>query len=278
MEKLKKAEEIILQIKEKRKQEDIKTCFSNLKSLSDVLNDLNKIHDSIFTKIKEKLIEECNKEKEYYIEKIIFLSYNSFKDKIDIEDSRNELEQLLLDIQKSSFYQEYKNDIRIQLMEINMPRENIDFRDAITKLKILQKKFFDEYLSKDIEEDIKAYECEIANKELKEVKELLKNKEFGIVLDKMDKLLKEMTYSENFQITAENYIEALENKIEKKIEEGNKKISELEIFENFLNKNKYKLNNYKFYKEKLKALKKNKISIKQEMDVIEMGEYFFNIQ
>ena len=191
MRKLQKAEEIILEIKEKRKQEkqeDIKTCFSNLKSLSDVLNDLNKIYDSIFTKIKEKLIEECNKEKEYYIEKIIFLSYNSFKDKIDIEDSRNELEQLLLDIQKSSFYQEYKNDIRIQLMEIEMPRENIDFRDVITKLKILQKKFFDEYLSKDIEEDIKAYECEIANKELKEVKELLKNKEFGIVLDKMDKL------------------------------------------------------------------------------------------
>ena len=40
-----------------------------------------------------------------------------------------------------------------------------------------------------------------------------------------------MTYSENFQGTAENYIEILENIIGIKIEEGNKKISELEIKE-----------------------------------------------
>jgi hypothetical protein len=150
MNKLENAEKRINQIKEKRKQLDIKTCYTNLESLSNIINDLNMLNDPIYKKIKEKLIENCNKEKKLNIEYIINLSYKSFMDKIDAGESGNYLEQLLLDIQRSSFYSEYKNDVKIQLMELRMPRENKDFRDVIIKLKILQKKFFDEYLDDDI--------------------------------------------------------------------------------------------------------------------------------
>ena len=277
MQKLKDAEKRILEIEKKGNQEDIKTYFSNLKSLSDVVKDLNKIYDydSICNKNKEKLIEKCNKEKELNIKIIIDLSYSYYNcnmDQIYEGDSGNDLKQLLLDIQKSSFYQEYKNNTKIQIMEIIMPRENIDFRDVITKLKILQKKFFDKDLNKDIKEYIKNFENEIANKEIEEVGELLKNKEYGIVLDKMEKLLKEINIEENFQDTAENYVNILRNIIRTKIEDGNKEIPEFQIFEDFLNKNKYHLDNYQNYKENLKALMKCKNSIKQEMEVMEMRE------
>ena len=41
MQDLENAEKRICEIKEKRKQEDIKTCYSNLESLSNIINDLN---------------------------------------------------------------------------------------------------------------------------------------------------------------------------------------------------------------------------------------------
>jgi len=272
MQDIENIEKRICEIEEKRKQEDIKTCYSNLESLSNIINDLNKLSNSILKEIKEKLIERCNEEKKSNIKSIILLSYKSFMDKIYAEDSGNDYEQLLLDIQRSSFYPEYKNDIRIQLMELRMPRENIDFRDFIRKLKKLKKKFVDKYLDKGIDEDIKNCECQIANKELEDVKELLKNKEFGIVLNKMEKLLEEITNEENFQYIAEKYIKILENIIETKIEAGNKNIPELQIFKNFLKENEYQLDNYKDYKEKLKVLKKGKIRIKKEMDLMEVKE------
>jgi tRNA A37 threonylcarbamoyladenosine synthetase subunit TsaC/SUA5/YrdC len=63
MQDLENAEKRICEIKEKRKQEDIKTCYSNLESLSNIINDLNKLSDPILKKNKEKLIEKCNEEK-----------------------------------------------------------------------------------------------------------------------------------------------------------------------------------------------------------------------
>jgi surface antigen len=88
----------------------------------------------------------------------------------------------------------------------------------------------------------------------------------------MEKLLKEITNEENIQNTVEFCIKILENIIGLKIENGNKEIPEIHIFENLLNTNKYYLDNYQIYKEKLNSLKKGKISIKQEKNELEMGE------
>ena len=67
MQKLKDAEVKINDIKAKRKLEDIKTCYSNLQSLSDIANDLNKVCNSIMNNYKNKLLECCEKEKKMNI-------------------------------------------------------------------------------------------------------------------------------------------------------------------------------------------------------------------
>ena len=107
------------------------------------------------------------------IEYIINLSYKSFMDKIGSEDSENELQQIILEIKRSSFYSEYKNNIKIQLMELKLTSKNIDYRDMIKKLKELNENVLDEYLYNYIKEDITNCEFEMANKEFEEVKELL---------------------------------------------------------------------------------------------------------
>ena len=63
MQDIENIEKRICEIEEKRKQEDIKTCYSNLESLSNIINDLNKLSEPILKKIKKKLIEKCSEEK-----------------------------------------------------------------------------------------------------------------------------------------------------------------------------------------------------------------------
>ena len=195
MQELKIIEIRINEIKVRRKQADIKTFYSNLESYSNIVNDLNRLNDPLIKKYKDNLIENCQKEKKLNIEYIIDLSYESFMDKIFFEDSKSELQKLLLDIQRSSFYLEYKNNIKIQLMELIISRESLDYKDFIKKLKNLNENIVDEFLSKDIKDYITNCEIEIVSKELKVVKELLKKKEFGIVIDKMQKLLNEFMES-----------------------------------------------------------------------------------
>jgi len=261
MQELKNIEIKINEIKDRRKQADIKTCYSNLESLSNIANDLNKLKDLL-----TKMIENYQKEKKLNIEYIIDLSYKSFMDKIDFEESKSELQQFLLDIQKSSFYSEYKNNVKVQLMELRISRENIDYRDIIKKLKNLKENIVDEFLSKDIKDYIANCEIEIVNKELEEVKDLLKKKEFGIVIDKMQKLLKEFTNENIFQEIVENYVKILENIIEIKMQNRNKNIPEIKIFEDFLKNNRYKIDNSYNYTLKLKALKEKKNDKKKEIE------------
>ena len=271
MQKLEKAEKAINEIKDKRKQEDIKTCYANLESLSHIEDYLNKLNNRHIKGYRDKLIDNCKKEKELNIEYIINLSYKSFMDQLDSENTENELQQLVLDIQKSSFYSEYKNkNVKIQLMELMMPREKIDYRGIIKKLQYLQKKASDKYLYNDIKDDITNCEIEIANKEFEEVKELLKNKEFGTVLEKMQKLLKEITTENIKQETMENYLKILENIIETQLKNGDENTKEINIFEEFLKKNKYYIDNYHSHKKKLKALKECNIDIKEKKNIMEM--------
>ena len=272
MQKLKDAEVKINDIKAKRKLEDIKTCYSNLQSLSDIANDLNKVCNSIMNNYKNKLLECCEKEKKMNIEYIINLSYKSFMDKIGSEDSENELQQIILEIKRSSFYSEYKNNIKIQLMELKLTSKNIDYRDMIKKLKELNENVLDEYLYNYIKEDITNCEFEMANKEFEEVKELLKSKNFKVVIEKMEKLLNEIDGGNIYQDIVESYIKILENIIEDKIKNGNKKVKEIKIFEDFLKKNKYKIDNFLSYNKKLKALKEGKIDIKEERNNVELEE------
>ena len=272
MQKLEIAEKTISEIKDKRKLENIKTCYSNLESLSKIINDLKKLNDPDIKEYKKKLIDNCEKEKKLNIEYIINLSYKSFMDQIDSEDSENELPKLFTDIQKSSFYSEYKNNIKIQLMELMLPRENTDYRDIINKLQKLSTKALDEYLINDIKENITNCEIEMANKEFEKVKELLKKKEFGIVIDKMQKLLEDINTENIFQDTVENYLKILENIIETKIKNSKEGIKELNIFEKFLKEKKYRIDNYQSHKKKLKALKECNIDIKEEKNQMEMEQ------
>ena len=273
MQELKIIEIRINEIKVRRKQADIKTFYSNLESYSNIVNDLNRLNDPLIKKYKDNLIENCQKEKKLNIEYIIDLSYESFMDKIFFEDSKSELQKLLLDIQRSSFYLEYKNNIKIQLMELIISRESLDYKDFIKKLKNLNENIVDEFLSKDIKDYITNCEIEIVSKELKVVKELLKKKEFGIVIDKMQKLLNEFTEENIVQKIVENYLKFLENLIEIEKQNGNKNIQEIKLFEDFLKNNRYKIDNAYNYTIKLKALKGNKNDKKEKIEEKENSIY-----
>ena len=272
MEELKKAEKAINEIKDKRKKEDIKTCYSNLDSLSNIIQELEKLKDPPIQEYKNKLIKNCEEEKKLNIEYIINLSYKSFMEQLDSEDSEKELQQILSDIQKSSFYKEYKEkNVKIQLIELMLPGEKIGYQKIIENLNKLKDEARDVFLINDIKDSIANCEIEMANKEFEEVKELLKNKEFGTVLNKMQKLLEQITTENIKQDTMESYLKILENIIETKIKDGNGEIKEFKIFEEFLNKKKYYIDNYNSHKTKLKALKESNNNLKdQKKNMIEM--------
>jgi hypothetical protein len=99
----------------RRKQNDIKTCFNNLDSIFHIIDELNNNNNDLFNQHKEKLKVVCEEEKKANIEYIINLSYATFIDNINEE---KDFIPLLEDIQKSSFYSEYKNDDLIKKWKI----------------------------------------------------------------------------------------------------------------------------------------------------------------
>ena len=127
-----------IKIKGQINQEDIKNFYSYFTTLSDIINTLKPNYDKYNDHLKEqriKLVERCEEEKNMFIQYIIYLSYASFMENIKL---KNDIKPLLLDIQNSPFYLEYKNNEKIKEMEkiskiydiINDVKNNKNYRNA----------------------------------------------------------------------------------------------------------------------------------------------------
>ena len=134
----------------------------------------------------------CEKEKKANIDYIIELSSAAF---IDNYNSGKEFKSILLDIQKSFFYSDYKYNKKIREMEniskvfdiFNEVKEKNDYRKAYKEFIEIEKKIFNEDLKNQIEENIDECINEIVNKEISEANKFLKQKDYEFTADKMEK-------------------------------------------------------------------------------------------
>ena len=179
------------EIVEKRKLKDIKICYTNIEDINDLINKLNLLNDPIIDSKKNDLIEIYKKEKKMNINYIIDLSYLYFMNNID---SGNDYSSVLTDIQNSSFYSNYKNNLKIQKMEFYYLIEELektkDYANILIKIIEFSKNVFDLELKDEVEELIKEVEIKKINHEKNELKKLLHLEEFGKVKIKYENLLK----------------------------------------------------------------------------------------
>ena len=180
------------EIVEKRKLKDIKICYTNIEDINDLLNKLNLLNDPIIDSKKNDLIEIYKKEKKMNINYIINLSYSYFMDNID---SENDYSSVLKNIQNSSFYSNYKSNLKIQKMEFYYLIEELektkDYANILIKIIEFSKNVFDLELKDEVEELIKEVEIKKINHEKNELKKLLHLQEFGKAKIKYENLLKQ---------------------------------------------------------------------------------------
>lgn len=170
------------------------------------------------------------------------------------EDDEIEIDykSLLFNIKNSSFYQECKNYYKLKEMEIRYimieAEENNDYSSALTKLKEMEKIVFDYNLNVKIKNYIEDCQIEIANNEKKEIKKLLEKQEFDEAIKHFQKLLNNKNF---FKFTYKEYLNTLEYIIKIKIIDETKEIPEIQIYKDFLSKNKEIINNLTRYSKQL---------------------------
>ena len=122
---------------------------------------------------------------------IINLSYSYFMDNID---SENDYSSVLKNIQNSSFYSNYKSNLKIQKMEfyyiVKTLEKTNDYTNILIKIIEFSKNVFDLELKDEVEELIKEVEIK-KNNEKNELKKLLHLQEFGKAKIKYENLLKQ---------------------------------------------------------------------------------------
>jgi len=277
-------------LKEKTKLNDIKTSYSNLETLYNGKNKFEGIPDNIYNNCgtTKKATLELN---EKYIQKnisvIINESYKSFQKLQDEDDSEEILRNLVLDIQKSSFYEEYKDNFKIKSMEIDIimieAEEDEDFINAKEKLLEFDKKVYDLELKEKIEFFVDQCENNIIDKEIREINKLTFSEDFEKVFEKYDQLF--INYPNKLGDIYKDYLSLLENLIKKKIKRNEQNIIEIEKYKIFINKYKDKIDNYnkeiqkviKFEKEKFWKLEQQKVGKMEKEKEKKINEIFNKI-
>ena len=276
MEEIKSLERRLDDIKLKRKINNIKLCYSNLKDINDIMNSLKEKGNDLLKDHKQKLRKICEIERNTNIEYIIHLSYNSFVENLS---SEKDFKNLFIDIKNSSFYEEYKNknddQIREKLKEMEIIVKIFDlieeaekkknYRYAFEEFTKLQKKIYDEDLKEVLEENIENCKIGILNNETLEINKLIEQKNYEIATDKIEGLLEEFKNEYIlFEDLSRIYLDILEERIEIKKKEGENFEIEIEKFQKFIKKNKDNLDDYDVYKKKLINFKSNENDYKQK--------------
>ena len=194
MEELRNIDEKFNSLIQKRKQKDIdlKTCYNNIEEINILINRLNNIDSPSIIERKDELIGIYENEKNWIINYIIDLSYTNFMENID---TGKDYKFFLLDIQKSSFYTKYENNIKIKTMEIYYMMEelkiNNDYYNTLIKLREILKDIYDLELENEIKEFIRHCEIGYLNGEKNEIKKLINLKDFNKVKSIYEKISKE---------------------------------------------------------------------------------------
>lgn len=194
MEELRNIDEKFNSLLQKRKQKDIdlKTCYNNIEEINILINRLNNIDSPSIIERKDELIGIYENEKNWIINYIIDLSYTNFMENID---TGKDYKFFLLDIQKSSCYTKYENNIKIKTMEIYYMMEelkiNNDYYNTLIKLREILKDIYDLELENEIKEFIRHCEIGYLNGEKNEIKKLINLKEFNKVKSIYEKISKE---------------------------------------------------------------------------------------
>ena len=192
MEDLRIIDEQFNELIKKRKQKDIKICYNNIEEINFLISKLNQINHPIFNERKNELIEIYENEINVNIIYIIYLSYAYFMNNIDTE---NDYKSVFVNIQKSSFYDKYKDNIKIKTMELYFLMDelkiNNNYYNTLKKLRELISNVFDFELKNEINEFIKYCEIGYLNNEKNEIKKLLNKKEFDKAKIKYEKILNE---------------------------------------------------------------------------------------
>ena len=179
MEELRNIDEKYIELVEKRKEKNIKTCYLNIEEFYKLIEKLNQLDNPIINLKKNDLIEIYKKEIKMNINYIINLSYSYFMDNFNTE---NDYKSVLIDIQKSSFYMKYKSNYKIQAMELYVMIKELEISDDYTnflkKIEEFSEDVFYLELQNEIRELIKLCKIKKINNEKKELEKLIKQKEF----------------------------------------------------------------------------------------------------
>jgi hypothetical protein len=244
----------------RRKQNDIKICFNNLDSIFHIIDELNNNNNDLFNQHKEKLKVVCEEEKKANIEYIINLSYATFIDNINEE---KDFKPLLEDIQKSSFYSEYKNDDLIKKMENltkifdlnNEIEKNKNYRFGLDEFKELEKKNFDEEIKTIIEDNIERCKRGILSDKIMDIEKQMDQNNVEKVINVFETILNDLDGDYNFSDDITKIYQLIIKGIETKIIKGNSYNNEFKKLEDIIKKNKYNLDDYDEYIELLENLK-----------------------
>ena len=265
MNELKSIDNEYQKIKEQRKGEkkDLIKCFKYVQDISNLINRINKISENVIQQKKSELIKIYEKEKKEIINDIINLTYIIFMN--DEDDPMFDPKLIIEKIQKSFFYEEFKNNYKLKEIEIKYimieAEQNNNYLNALEKLKEMQKNIADYSLNNEINNSIEDCHIEIANNEKREIKKLLEKKEFDIAIKKYQNLLNNQNL---FKFIYKEYLTILEHIIKIKINNETKEIPEIQIYKGFIKQNKDKIKNIKRYIQKLNTLELNKNLIKEE--------------
>ena len=274
---------------EEIKQDDIKTFYKNIKSLSDIINQLkpnNIIPNDEFRKERIDLIEICENSKNTYIQYIIRLSYISFKSKLKLQ---KDFRYLFTDIQNSSFYKDIKNDENVKIIEeavkiydIIKEINDTNYSKGYKKLEEIKYKIFDDNLREVIEDNIIICKKGMLKNEIEELKKIMEQQDFENVINIIEKLLKDFDDDadlwEELLDIKKDYLYVLEELISKKIKEYEYDFDNSDEFYEKLEQLKSQLNDKKKEKEenKPKNLNEKRKRIKSNKNQIE--DYLVEIQ
>ena len=246
------------ELNEKAKLNDINICFSNIEELKKLREKLQNMQDNE-NRINNflKLIDE---KVTLNIDIIIRESYDTFIKLKDKNDKEDELIKLVRDIQNSSFYEQNKDRYKVKKMEIELimieAGKDEDYNKAKEKLIEINKVLYNLELKDLIKEFIDICENNCVNKELRKIGQFIFQQNYQKAYEIYEKLFND--YPNQLHLIYKDYLSLLDNVITKKIERNEFEIIEIEKYKNFIIKYKNKIEDYEKEIKKIKIFEKKK--------------------
>ena len=188
-----------IKIERNVKQEDTKILYNNISKLSDIILNLKQKYNiyNIFDKYKdkkEKLIKSCEEEINLEIQYIIYFSYVCFRNNINLKKG---FKNILIDIQKSTFYSDNKDNKYIKIMEdytkvydiISEVSKEKNYIDCYKNLLDIEKSIYNVELRNEIEKNLKICKKGICKNKIIEAKKYIEQNFFEYAIKTIEDLI-----------------------------------------------------------------------------------------